>query len=109
MLNAGKVSQMTTIFGNKTNKDFYKWWDAWRDVSFSLSMVKVMCKQAFIAGKVSESEDVVILRKQLEESYRALDRLIRSLSDVQMKAYKEMGDLTTFLQEIEKQYAEGKL
>ena len=100
---------MATIFGNKTNKDFNKWWDVWRDIPFSLRMVKVMCKQAFIAGKISESEDVVILRKQLEESYRALDLLVENLSAVQTKTYKEMGDLTIFMLDIDRQYAEGKI
>ena len=100
---------MATIFGNKTNKDFNKWWDVWRDIPFSLRMVKVMCKQAFIAGKVSESEDVVILRKQLQESYTTLNRLTKSLSAVQTKVYNEMGSLTTFMLDIDKQYAAGDI
>ncbi len=107
MLNDGKVSQMTTIFGDKTNKDFIKWWDVWRDISFSLRMVKTMCKQAFIAGKISESEDVVILRKQLEKSYEELHKLVKRLTDVQNKAYNEMATLTTVMLDIDKQYTEG--
>lgn len=94
---------MITIFGDKTDKDFDEWWKVWKDIPFTPHMCKKMCKSAFITGKISESEDAVILRKQLEKSYEELDDLVKSLSTIQNKAYKKMSTLTIFMSNIDKQ------